>query len=97
MGVEVAFEVGVRVGIRVKFRVWVRVTVRVIIKGLLLGLSLRVRVRFKMSISRFFELLDFIGLIGGIFVLEYRKGYFPGLYCLQEKFEKCLFFTKTMN
>ena len=59
--------------------------------------KLRVRVRFKMSIFRFFELLDFIRLKGGIFVLEYRKGYFPGLYCLQEKLEKCLFLTKTMN
>ena len=50
-----------------------------------------------MSISRFFELVDFIGMKGGIFVLEYRKGYFSGLYCLQEKLENFFFLTKTMN
>ena len=41
-----------------------------------------------MSIFRLFELLVFIAQKGVFFVLEYRKRYFPGLYCLKKKVEK---------
>ena len=39
----------------------------------------------KMSIFRLFELLLFFSLERRLFVLEYRKRDFPGLYCQKKK------------
>ena len=41
----------------------------------------------KMSIFQVFELF-FYSLEGRFFVVEYRKGHFPGLYCRKKKMEK---------
>ena len=38
----------------------------------------------KMSIFPVFELLFFYSLERRVFVLEYRKRYFPGLHCLKK-------------
>ena len=46
----------------------------------------------KMSIFRLFELLFFFSLERRFFVLEYRKGHFPGFYCLQQKDGKMAIF-----
>ena len=42
----------------------------------------------KKSIFRVFELCVFIAQKGFFLVLEYRKRYFPGLYCLQKQSSK---------
>ena len=39
----------------------------------------------KVSIFELFEVLVFIAYKGFIFVQEYRKRQFPGLYCLKRK------------
>ena len=46
----------------------------------------------KMSIFRPFVLLFFYSLERRFFVLEYRKGHFPMLYCLKKKGGKMLIF-----
>ena len=46
----------------------------------------------KISIFRLFQSLVFIAQKGVFFVLEYRKGYFPGLYCLRKKVAKMAIF-----
>ena len=42
----------------------------------------------KMSVFRLFKLLVFIAPERGFFVLEYRKRYFPGLYCQKKNVRK---------
>ena len=42
----------------------------------------------KMSIYRLFEFFFFYSLDTRLFVVEYRKRHFPGLYCLKKKMEK---------
>ena len=39
----------------------------------------------KMSIFRVFELLFFYSIERRFFVLDYRKGHFPGVYCRKRK------------
>ena len=46
----------------------------------------------KMSSFRLFELLSFIVQKGIFFILEYRKRYFPGLYCIRRKVGKISIF-----
>ena len=46
----------------------------------------------KMSIFPLFDLLVFIGYKGILFVLEYCKIHFPGLFCLKKELEKWPFF-----
>ena len=46
----------------------------------------------KMSMFGLFELVCFYSLKRRIFVLEYRKRYFPGLYCLKKKAGKVAIF-----
>ena len=47
----------------------------------------------KTPIFRLFEVDVFIALKGFLFfVLEYRKRYFPGLYCLKKKVGKMAIF-----
>ena len=46
----------------------------------------------KMSIFRLFELLVCFSLERHIFVLEYRKSYFPGLYSIRRKVGKTAVF-----
>ena len=49
----------------------------------------------KMSIFRLFELLNFYRLEKHVFVLEYHKRYFPGLYMgKKKKLEKWPFLDK---
>ena len=49
------------------------------------GLKPWVNLFRKMSIFRLFELLLFYTLERYVFVIEYRKRHFPGLYCLKKK------------
>ena len=42
----------------------------------------------KMSIFRLFELLVFYSVERRFFVLESRKGHFPGLYCPKKGWKK---------
>ena len=52
----------------------------------------------NMSIFRLFPFLVFIAQKGFFSVLEYRKGHFPGLYCLKKQVgKKEYFWTKTMG
>ena len=46
----------------------------------------------KMSSFRLFEFLIFIVQKGIFFILEYRKRYFPGLYCIRRKVGKISIF-----
>ena len=46
----------------------------------------------KMSIFLLFELLVFLRLERGLFVLEYGKRHFPGLYCQKKKLGKMAIF-----
>ena len=48
----------------------------------------------KISILRLFELLVFLSLERGLFVLEYRKRHFAGLYCQKKKLGKWPFLDK---
>ena len=45
-----------------------------------------------MSLFRLFEVLVFIVEKGGVFVLEYRKRHFAGLYCLKRTVGKMAIF-----
>ena len=49
--------------------------------------------------SQFFGFLNlfFYSLKGFIFVLEYRKRHFPGLYCLKKSWKNGHFWTKAMG
>ena len=46
----------------------------------------------KMSSFRLFELLIFVVQKGIFFILEYRKRYFPGLYCIRRNVGKISIF-----
>ena len=47
---------------------------------------------WKMSIFRLFEPFLFLQVRKAFFVLEYRKGHCPGLYCLKRKVGKMVIF-----